>query len=64
MQFHDNPTKLEFFLRSHQTRSCCETPVIHIAQQVFLKCPKCGASLTKGFTLSQVLTVQDDLICP
>lgn len=58
------PTKLESFLKAHQTRSCCGSPVIHMTQQVFLKCEKCGAPLTKGFTLAQVKTVQDDSICP
>lgn len=59
-----SPTKLESFLKAHQTRSCCGSPVIHMAQQVFLKCEKCGAPLTKGFTLGEVKTVQDDSICP
>ena len=58
------PTKLESFLKAHQTRSCCGNPTIHMAQQVFLRCEKCGAPLTKGFTLAQVKTVQDDSICP
>ena len=58
------PTKLESFLKAHQTHFCCGFPVIHMAQQVFLKCEKCGAPLTKGFTLAQVKTVQDDSICP
>lgn len=58
------PTKLESFLKAYQTRSCCGFPVVHMAQQVFLKCEKCGAPLTKGFTLGDVKTVQDDSICP
>ena len=58
------PTKLESFLKAHQTRSCCGTPTVHMAQTCFLKCDKCGAPLTKGFTLGDVKTVQDDSICP
>lgn len=63
MQPHDTPTKLELFLRAHQLKTCCESPTIHLAQVCFLKCEKCGAPLTKSFTLAQVQTVQDDLIC-
>ena len=58
------PTKLESFLNAHQTHSCCGTPTVHMAQTCFLKCEKCGAPLTKGFTLGEIKTVQDDFICP
>lgn len=58
------PTKLESFLKAHQTHSCCGNPTIHMAQQVFLKCDECGSPLTKGFTLGEIKTVQDDSICP
>lgn len=66
MQSHDNPTKIELFLRAHSGHSCpCGGfSTTHIAQQVFLKCEKCGAPLTKGFSLGQAKTVQDDLTCP
>ena len=58
------PTKLESFLKAHQIHSCCGAPTVHMAQQVFLKCERCGAPLTKGFTLGEAKTVQDDSICP
>lgn len=66
MPQHDNPTKLELFLRAHTYHSCeCGGgSIIHIAQVCFLKCEKCGAPLTRGFTLDEVKVVQDDLICP
>ena len=59
-----DPTKLKSFLKAHQIHSCCGKPVLHMALQVFLKCEKCGAPLTKGVTLGEIKTVQDDSICP
>ena len=59
-----HPTKLELFLQAYKTKGCCGNPTIHIAQICFLKCEKCGAPLTRGFTLDEVKVVQDDTICP
>lgn len=59
-------TKLEYKCLSQLSENKCSCGVpleLHIAQMVFLKCPKCGMTHSKGLTLQEAQKFQDDFIC-
>lgn len=55
----EQQTKLETYLNQFPKKACCGSPVMHIAQQVYIKCSKCGFPLTKGIPLSVASTIQN-----
>ena len=49
----NDQTKLEEYLKSKQHTKCCGSPVVHIAQVVFLKCDRCHKPLSNSISLQQ-----------
>jgi hypothetical protein len=43
----------------------CESPSVelHLAQQVYMECTKCGKPYTKGMSHKEAHKYQDDAIC-
>lgn len=61
-------TRLEYALMARPCTKVlckCESPSVemHMAQQVYMKCTKCGRPYTKGMTHTEAHRYQEDFIC-